>query len=331
MHRQRLTLDESIAQFIAGYFATHERSPKTITAYTLDLRQFRAFVPRRATLRSLRPEHIEEWSAQMKVDGYATASIRRKLASVRSFFAYWVRKRVIPYSPLSGIRIELAASRVLPNFLTLDEVAAILDAAHRSWNESRGFLALRNLAIIEVMFATGIRVGELVSLRLSDFHPLERSLLIRGKGRRERLAFFVEPTSFERITSYVTARTSAFASVAARAAAPASTPHPSAPGGATTAFASEALFVNAHGHALSTQAVATVIRSLCRAAGVARRVTPHTFRHTVATLLLRNGADLRVVQEILGHASITMTQRYTHVAKEHVRGALERHHPRRGM
>ncbi|HEX8409649.1 MAG TPA: site-specific integrase [Thermoanaerobaculia bacterium] len=117
MHRQRLTLDQSIAQFLAGYFATHERSPKTVTAYTLDLRQFRAFVPKRATLRSLRPEHIEKWSAQLKTDGYATASIRRKLASVRSFFAYWVRKRVIPYSPLSGIKIELAASRVLPNFL----------------------------------------------------------------------------------------------------------------------------------------------------------------------------------------------------------------------
>ena len=306
MHRQRLTLDQSIAQFLAGYFATHERSPKTVTAYTLDLRQFRAFVPRRATLRSLRPEHIEEWSAQLKTDGYATASIRRKLASVRSFFAYWVRKRVIPYSPLSGIKIELAASRVLPNFLTLEEVSAILDAAHRCWNENRGFLTLRNLAIIEVMFATGLRVGELVSLRVSDFRPVERSLLIRGKGRRERLAFFVEPTSFERITSYVATR-------------------------ATTPATTEALFLNTYGHAMSTQTVATVIRTLCRHAGLAKRVTPHTFRHTVATLLLRNGADLRVVQEILGHASITMTQRYTHVAKEHVRGALERHHPRRGM
>lgn len=306
MHRQRLTLDQSIAQFLAGYFATHERSPKTVTAYTLDLRQFRAFVPRRATLRSLRPEHIEEWSAQLKTDGYATASIRRKLASVRSFFAYWVRKRVIPYSPLSGIKIELAASRVLPNFLTLEEVSAILDAAHRCWNENRGFLTLRNLAIIEVMFATGLRVGELVSLRVSDFRPVERSLLIRGKGRRERLAFFVEPTSFERITSYVATRT-------------------------TTPATTEALFLNTYGHAMSTQTVATVIRTLCRHAGLAKRVTPHTFRHTVATLLLRNGADLRVVQEILGHASITMTQRYTHVAKEHVRGALERHHPRRGM
>lgn len=306
MHRQRLTLDQSIAQFLAGYFATHERSPKTVTAYTLDLRQFRAFVPKRATLRSLRPEHIEEWSAQLKTDGYATASIRRKLASVRSFFAYWVRKRVIPYSPLSGIKIELAASRVLPNFLTLEEVSAILDAAHRCWNENRCFLTLRNLAIIEVMFATGLRVGELVSLRVSDFRPVERSLLIRGKGRRERLAFFVEPTSFERITSYVTTRT-------------------------TTPATTEALFLNAYGHAMSTQTVATVIRTLCRHAGLTKRVTPHTFRHTVATLLLRNGADLRVVQEILGHASITMTQRYTHVAKEHVRGALERHHPRRGM
>jgi len=301
-----------MTQFLAGYFATHERSPKTLTAYTLDLRQFRSFLPRRASLRSLRSEQIEEWSARLKEDGYATASIRRKLASVRSFFAYWVRKRVIPYSPMSGIKIELAASRTLPNFLTLDEVAAILDVAHRAWLERRGLgdrtelLALRNLAIIEVMFATGLRVGELVSIRLTDFRPLERSLLIRGKGRRERLAFFVEPNSFERIQTWV----------ATRHQTPAQT---------------DALFVNAYGNALSTQTVANVIRTLCTHAGLTKRVTPHTFRHTVATLLLRNGADLRVVQEILGHASITMTQRYTHVAKEHVRGALEKHHPRRGM
>jgi site-specific recombinase XerD len=133
---------------------------------------------------------------------------------------------------------------------------------------------------------------------------MERSLLIHGKGRRERLAFFVEPHSYELIASYVAARV----------------PLPGS-----------ALFVNASGLPISTQTVANVIRALCLAAGVTKRVTPHTFRHTVATLLLRNGADLRVVQEILGHASITMTQRYTHVAKEHVRGALERHHPRRGM
>jgi site-specific recombinase XerD len=272
-----------MAQFLAGYFATHERSPKTFTAYALDLRQFRSFLPRRASLRSLKSEQIEEWSARLKEDGYATASIRRKLASVRSFFAYWVRKRVIPYSPMSGIKIELAASRTLPNFLTLDEVAAILGAAHRAYDAQRTLLALRNLAIIEVMFATGLR-----------------------KGRRERLAFFVEPTSFERISSYA----------AARHETPAQT---------------DALFTNAYGNSLSTQTVANVIRTLCTDAGVTKRVTPHTFRHTVATLLLRNGADLRVVQELLGHASITMTQRYTHVAKEHVRDALEKHHPRRGM
>lgn len=303
---QRLTLDQAMAQFVTGYFATHERSPKTVTAYTLDLRQFRTFLPRRVTLRSLKSEHIEQWSARLKEEGYATASIRRKLASVRSFFAYWVRKRVIPYSPMAGIRIELAASRVLPNFMTLDEVAAILQAAQQQWRERGTFLALRNLAIIEVLFATGLRVGELVSLRLTDFRPMERSLLIQGKGRRERLAFFVVPASYDLITTYVTARQ-------------------------TTPALSETLFINTSGTALSTQTVANLIRSLCTTAGVTKHVTPHTFRHTVATLLLRNGADLRVVQEILGHASITMTQRYTHVAKEHVRDAMEKHHPRRGM
>ena len=205
---------------------------------------------------------------------------------------------------MSGLKIELAASRVLPNFLSIEEVSAILREAVRLRELRDDFLSIRNLAIIETMFATGMRVGELVSLRLSDLRLAERSVLIHGKGRRERLAFFVEPTSFARIAFYVAAR---------------------------PPFSSEALFVNPAGHALSTQAVANVIRALCTAAGITRRVTPHTFRHTVATLLLRNGADLRVVQELLGHASITMTQRYTHVVKEQMREALERAHPRVGM
>ena len=305
VQRRRLTLDEAVAQFLGGYFATNERSPKTVTAYTLDLAQFRAFAKSKKRLASIRPELIEEWAKALKERGYKTASIRRKLASVRCFFAYWVRRRVIPYSPMSGLKIELAASRVLPNFLTIEEVSAILREAVRLRDLRDDFASIRNLAIIETMFATGMRVGELVSLRLSDLRVAERSLLIQGKGRRERLAFFVEPTSFARIATYV----------ATRPPTPESAP----------------LFTNPAGAPLSTQAVANVIRALCTHAGITRRVTPHTFRHTVATLLLRNGADLRVVQELLGHASITMTQRYTHVVKEQMREALERAHPRRGM
>lgn len=304
MQRRRLTLDEAVAQFLGGYFATNERSPKTVTAYTLDLAQFRAFAKSKKRLASIRPELIEDWAKALKERGYKTASIRRKLASVRCFFAYWVRRRVIPYSPMSGLKIELAASRVLPNFLTIEEVSAILREAVRLRDLRDDFVSIRNLAIIETMFATGMRVGELVSLRLSDLRVAERSLLIQGKGRRERLAFFVEPTSFSRIATYVATR---------------------------PPNASDSLFTNPAGAPLSTQAVANVIRALCTCAGITRRVTPHTFRHTVATLLLRNGADLRVVQELLGHASITMTQRYTHVVKEQMREALERAHPRRRM
>lgn len=295
-------IDRAIAQFLSGYFSTNERSRKTVTAYALDLRQFRAFLPRRATIGSIEPERIEQWAAKLKSDGYAVASIRRKLASVRCLFSYWVRRRTIRFSPMSGLRVELAANRTLPNFLTLDEVAAILAEAARACRGSDDFAGVRNLAIVEVMFATGMRVGELVSLRAADLSPLDRSVLIRGKGRRERLAFVVEPSSFRRIEHYLALR---------RAASP----------------RSDALFVNAFGDPISTQTVALLIRTLCRRAGIARRITPHTFRHTVATLLLRNGADIRVVQELLGHASITMTQRYTHVVKEQMVDVLRRCHP----
>jgi integrase/recombinase XerD len=299
----RLRLVDAIEQFLEGYFATNDRSRKTSDAYALDLRQFYAFAGAKKTVRSIRPETIESWALKLKNEGYATASIRRKLASVRGFFAYWTRKRAIPFSPMSGLRVELAASRTLPTFMTIDEVAAILREASRRFANGGDFLSLRNLAIIEVLFATGMRVGELVSLRLTDMRPDDRSLLIRGKGRRERLAFFVEPISYARITDYQTLRTS-------------------------TPSLDDSLFVNAAGRPLTTQSVANILRDLCTAAGIAKHVTPHTFRHTVATLLLRNGADIRVVQELLGHSSITMTQRYTHVVKDQMVRVVTACHPR---
>src|SRR5258708_18169145 len=203
---------------------------------------------------------------------------------------------------MSGLRVELAVSRTLPIFMTIDEVAAILREASRRFANGGDFLSLRDLAIIEVLFATGMRVGELVDRRLSDMRPHDRSLLIRGKGRRERLAFFVEPISYARITDYQTQRTA-------------------------TPSLDDSLFVNAAGRPLTTQSVANILRDLCTAAGIQKHVTPHTFRHTVATLLLRNGADIRIVQELLGHSSITMTQSYTHVVKEQMVRVVTACHP----
>jgi integrase/recombinase XerD len=167
---------------------------------------------------------------------------------------------------------------------------------------SPSYRALRNLALVDLLFATGMRVGEVSALDLSDFLVEEAVFKVQGKGGRNRLAFAVDEKTLRIQREHLQARKRIESS-------------------------SPALFLNASGRRLSTQGIANVIAQLRREAGIERHVTPHMLRHTVATLLLRNGVDIRVVQEFLGHASIATTQRYTHITKEHLIAVLRKHHP----
>lgn len=167
---------------------------------------------------------------------------------------------------------------------------------------SRDYQALRNLALVDLLFATGMRVGEASALDLRDYFAKEAVFRVHGKGGRDRLAFVVDEQTVQIQRAHLEAR-------------------------ARIKTASPALFVNASGGRLSTQGITNVIAKLRREARIRRHVTPHMLRHTVATLLLRNGVDIRVVQEFLGHASIATTQRYTHVSKEHMVRVLRKRHP----
>lgn len=309
-----MKLTVAIDQFINGYFSTHDRSLKTLQAYTSDLQQFCRFLKRPGRdVNTLAPEDVEAWALALKRDTYQPASIRRKMASLRTFCNYWARRNVLTSSPFWRLRLNLGASRTLPRVLTSDEVAALLRCATREAAAyparaqsvfGDAFFAQRNHAVVELLFATGLRVGELAAMQLEDLSLEDRSLIVHGKGRRERLAFLVEPRSFAVVSAYARARENVDAD--------------------TSAF-----FINAERRPLSTQSIAALLHRLASSAGIKRRVTPHMLRHTIATLLLRNGVDLRIVQEFLGHASITMTQRYTHVAKEQLVRSLEQRHPRR--
>jgi site-specific recombinase XerD len=152
------------------------------------------------------------------------------------------------------------------------------------------------------MFATGMRVGEVSGLNLSDFSVVESSFRVKGKGGRDRLAFVVDEQTVRIQKDHLQTRL-------------------------RLGSESSALFLNASGDRLSTQGIANVLSQFRKDAGIERHITPHMLRHTVATLLLRNGADIRVVQEFLGHASIATTQRYTHVTKDHMVEVLRMRHP----
>jgi site-specific recombinase XerD len=314
-----MKLKQAKSEFLAGYFSTHRRTEKTRTAYDSDLCQFLRFAGANQTLEDLNSSMIEAWAAQLREESYAPASMRRKMAALKVFCFYWVRKGVLAQSPFWRVKLSFGRIEQLPRTLTERESRALLAEARKRYRSAlqalntkrpqdcngrprRDYRTLRNSALVDLLFATGVRVGEASALDLGDCSMSEAVFKIHGKGGRDRLAFAVDENTCQIQQSHLTARM-------------------------RISSESSALFLNAAGKRLSTQGIAAVISRLCRDAGIERRVTPHMLRHTVATLLLRNGADVRVVQEFLGHSSISTTQRYTHVSKDHLIGVLRKRHP----
>lgn len=305
-----MKFSEAVQGFLTGYFSTCTRSVKTQAAYRIDLAQLQTYLGADQALGDIRADKLESWAAELRSGGYTSASIRRKFATARVFFGYWVRKEAVDQSPLWRIRLDLGRERVLPRSLPPADAKSLIEQIWRGVDAADGmtlvpreprFLGLRNLAAVEILFATGMRVGELVSLRLPDWRDDEVSL-VRGKGSRQRLAFLPDDRSLKAVRLYVGHR-------------------------AKMSLDHDGLLVNASGRRISTQGIARVIVQTAADAGIATRVTPHMMRHTVATLLLRFGTDIRIVQEVLGHASIATTQRYTHVSKDHLLSTLRARHP----
>jgi integrase/recombinase XerD len=306
-------------EFLSGYFSTHERGEKTQSAYASDLEQFVEFAGENRELRSVKGPVIERWAAHLKQQEYAPASIRRKIVVLKVFCSYWVRRGVLKESPFWRVKISFGRIQQLPRTLTEDETRALLSSARGARAGRRqqgttkgklkplkatngGYRKVRDLALVDLLFATGMRVGEVSSLDVKDFSSQEAVFRVRGKGGRDRLAFTVDQNTLEIQRNHLQSRL-------------------------RIETDSPALFLNARGQRLSTQGISGALTRLREEAGIQRHITPHMLRHTVATLLLRNGADIRVVQEFLGHASIATTQRYTHITKEHLIGVLRKHHP----
>jgi len=303
-----LSLRGSVQLFLRGYFSTCRRSPKTYAAYSLDLRQFKDAQPKKAPLHGIGAEAVERWVASLGQQGFAPTSIRRKVASLRVFFGFFVRRAILARSPMWQLRFDLQRERPLTRALARAEVEQLLSAAGRASRGARkgspqkAYLGQRDHALVALLFTSGLRVGEVASLEVSSLRLDEQTVIVQGKGGRQRIGFLIDPKTQALLRKYIRVR-------------------------ARFATNAEALFVNRLGGRLSTQGILNVVSGLARSAGIQRRVTPHMLRHSVATLLLRNGADLRIVQEFLGHASIVTTQRYTHVTKEHVLERLRVTHP----
>jgi tyrosine recombinase XerC len=244
---------------------------------------------------------LRRYLTGLKGRDLAPRSLARRISAVRAFFAWLASAGRLAASPAEGLRLP-RRGRSLPRVLTREEVARLLETP----DERAAWLARRDQALLETLYSTGARVSELAGLDLADVDLEDGTALLRGKGRRERLAGLGRPC-LRALEAYLDALARARARRDVRA-----------------------VFLNRHGGRLTSRSIARSLERRVRAAGLRAEVSPHTLRHSFATHLLEAGANLREVQELLGHRSVATTQVYTHLTLDHLMRVYERAHPRAG-
>ncbi len=299
-------MDDAIRAFMTFLEVERHASHETVRNYGSDLRQFRTFMkaeqpglPRLDPV-TVKTESIRAYLHWLDRKQEKSASIARKLASLRSFYRYLQREGQVGLNPAETIRTPKQPKH-LPRVLTKDDAAALMD-----FPAGQAGSSLRDCALLETLYSTGARVSELVGINLEDLRLSEGLVHLRGKGRKERIVPVGE-MALKAIHNY-------------RASLKPSTinQQPSAP-----------VFLNLRGGRLTTRSVARIVASYSnRLAGGS--VSPHTLRHSFATHLLDEGADLRSIQEMLGHVSLSTTQKYTHLATDQLLAVYDKTHPRAG-
>ena len=289
--------------FLHALKSVQGASPHTIKAYAEDLNHFAEFAEGQGVIdiHAVDAALLRSFLAKLQAENFARASRARKTASLRSFFAYLARQKLISGSPAAGLR-SIKTEKRLPKFLRTDEVNLLLTAPNPETP-----LGLRDRALLETLYASGMRAGELVTLGVADVDYDEGVIRVVGKGQKERVTLLGRQ-AVQAIQRYL------------RKGRPALVVHISEDSGA--------LFVNRYGDRLSDRGVRKLFDRYCGDASATLKITPHVLRHTFATHLLSNGADLRLIQELLGHASVATTQIYTHVTTKHLQEVYTKSHPR---
>ncbi len=298
-------MTEQIERFLRYLRVERNASELTIKSYREDLLMLAEYLADSRGGRFPSPGEISTvelrgYVAALHEAGYSASTVARRLASMRSFFRFGQREGWVDANPAKPLR-NPRRSRKLPHFLSTEEIGLLLDAPPANTQ-----LGLRDRAILETMYSAGVRVGELVGLNDSDLDLAAGILRVRGKGRRERLA---------PLGSYACRALKEYLRV--RKLDPKLAPDAPRP-----------VFVNRFGRRLTTRSVARMLEKYLRQTGLDRRTSPHSLRHSFATHLLERGADIRSVQELLGHKSLITTQIYTHVSTAALREAYQRAHPR---
>ena len=271
-------------------------SPSTVASYCHDVEAFLSAVELEP--RVIGPSDIERYLGKVTADGLSKRSAARLLSSLRSFFDWCVMEGEIADNPCDRVDAP-KLGKYLPEVLSVEEVSAILESV-----DLKAPFGLRDRAILEVLYGCGLRVSEAAGLRISHVHLDEGFVDVIGKGDKQRLVPLGEVAA-DAIRAYLPAR----------------------PVPAERAF-EDILFLNRFGRPLSRVSIFKLVKSQAMVAGIRKEISPHTFRHSFATHLIENGADLRIVQEMLGHESILTTEIYTHIDTKTWQKEVREHHPR---
>jgi integrase/recombinase XerD len=292
-----MNVQQAIAQFLQHGQTVRNLSDRTLRAYQSDLSQFHLHMNDTPTV-EITPADLETYLEKLGGETYRDTSIRRKVAALKVFFRYLEEAGVVSESPARLLKIKKPVENRVPTVLSTREVRALLAAPkdqiteltslrdHSAGSRNRFFCAVRDNVILELLFSTGIRIGELVALNVADVDLDRKQIQITGRATRGRAVTLTSDPVVEAVRHYIDLR-------------------------AERSVSTPALFVGRSGTRLTIYSIENIFKKHVRLAEIKRHVTPHSLRHTMAAMLVSSGADIREVQEILGHASILSTQVYT--------------------
>ncbi len=295
-----MSIDKEIDQFL--FFLEHEKnaSPHTISSYGRDLNQLALFLnEKKISLTRIDNVVLRSFLATLYEKKNKKSTVARKLAAMRSFFQYCIRMKWLNDNPAKIVATP-KQDRYLPSFLSEAEVEAFLDLP-----QSDRPLDLRDRAILELLYATGLRVSELVGISLEDVSFKERLIRVMGKGKKERIVPFGRMAE-DSLKKYLRARGFIYKGN----------------------IDEKALFLNYRGERLTSRSIQRIVDKYIETSAMRRKVSPHSLRHSFASHLLSRGADLRAIQEFLGHESLATTQKYTHMDLKQLLEVYRKSHPR---
>lgn len=295
-------MDNIIQEYLHHLRIEQGLATNTVQSYKRDLQKYVNFLKERSfsNFNEVTKSDVQAYLSQLNDEKLATSSISRMVSALRQFHKYLVQEKIISHNPMDELKLP-KKKQSLPKSLTVAEVEQILGTP-----DVNTVLGLRDRAILEVLYATGLRVSELVTLTLSELHLELGFIQTIGKGDKERIVPLGEEAAYW-VREYLATSRPTLARGRAESAC---------------------LFLNFHGKGFSRQGIWKNLKLLVREAGIKKTVSPHMLRHSFATHILENGADLRIVQELLGHSDISTTQIYTHISKERMVESYRKHHPR---